>query len=154
MDQTEGIRNLATACLADENHFIVDVILSSKKGPKKVLVVIDGDRGVTIDECADMSRKLSKALDDSDFFLEPYFLEVSSPGLDHPLILNRQFKKNIGRKLKIVMDNKTMEGLLENVTEDGIQINREIGSGKKKETQTDTISFSDIKKAFVLISFK
>lgn len=154
MDPAEGIRNLATACLTDENHFIVDVIVSSKKGPKKVLVVIDGDQGVTIDECADMSRRLSKALDDSDFFQDTYLLEVSSPGLDHPLTLNRQFKKNIGRKLKIVMDSKTMEGLLENVTEDGILINREVGSGKKKETLKDTISFSDIKKAFVLISFK
>lgn len=154
MDQAEEIKNLATACLIDESHFIVDVLVSSKKGPRKVLIIMDGDQGVTIDECADVSRKLSKSLDDSDFFKDQYLLEVSSPGLDHPLTLQRQFKKNIGRKLKVVTANKTTEGLLEKVTDEGIFISTQISSGKKKEEVTDTIPFSEIKKAFVLISFK
>ncbi|HEX5172494.1 MAG TPA: ribosome maturation factor RimP [Cyclobacteriaceae bacterium] len=150
MDSAEEIRNLAAACLANEDKFIVDVLVSSRKGPKKVLVVIDGDKGVTIDDCAEVSRKLSKALDDSELIKDQYLLEVSSPGLDHPLTLNRQFRKNIGRKLKIVTDNMTLEGKLEFVDEDSIRIRRSVG----KDELSETIPFSAIKKAFVLISLK
>lgn len=151
MDQAEEIRNLAEACLEDENKFIVDVSVSSRKGPKKILVIIDGDQGVTIDDCAEMSRKLSKALDDSGLFQDQYLLEVSSPGLDHPLTLKRQFRKNIGRKLKVVRVDQTLEGLLQAVTEDEVVIRKRTGKG---DETTESIPFSEIKKAFVLISFK
>lgn len=151
MDQAEEIRNLAAACLEDENKFIVDISVSSRKGPKKVLIIIDGDNGVTIDDCAEVSRRVSKALDEAALFQDQYLLEVSSPGLDHPLILKRQFRKNIGRKLKIVKADQTVEGLLETVTEDVVTIRRR---KEKGEETTESIPFSEIRKAFVLISFK
>ena len=151
MDQAEEIRNLAAACLEDESKFIVDISVSSRKGPKKVLIIIDGDNGVTIDDCAEVSRRVSKALDEAALFQDQYLLEVSSPGLDHPLILKRQFRKNIGRKLKIVKADQTVEGLLETVTEDAVTIRRR---KEKGEETTESIPFSEIRKAFVLISFK
>src|SRR3954464_14928510 len=108
MERTEEIRQLAESALT-EGQFIVD-ILASLKGQKKILVLVDSDRGLHIDECAEISRKLSKALDDSGFMEENYMLEVSTPGVEHPLKLKRQYIKNIGRNVKVKLADKTMEG--------------------------------------------
>jgi ribosome maturation factor RimP len=154
MDLSEEIRKLAESELAS-GQFVVDVISSSRQGPKKVLVVVDADQGINIDECAAISRRLSKALDDSGLLVEDnYLLEVSTPGLDQPLKLKRQYAKNIGRNLKLKLHDRTIEGRLSEVQEDQIVLNQETGVGKHKEVQTIVIPFSHIDKAFVLISFK
>jgi ribosome maturation factor RimP len=153
MDLSEEIRNLAGSKLAP-GQFIVDVIISAKKGPKKVLVIVDGDHGFNIDDCAELSRYVSKALDDGGQIDDNYLLEVSTPGVDHPLKLKRQYIKNIGRGLKVKLQEKTVEGKLAEVLEEKIILTQEIGSGKKKETQNIEIPFADIDKAFVLVSFK
>jgi ribosome maturation factor RimP len=150
MNAADDIKNLAKNCLEGDDKFIVDVLVSSKRGSGKVLVIVDGDNGVSIDDCADLSRKLSKALDDSSIFQGHYLLEVSSPGLDHPLTLKRQFIKNIGRKLKIVKADTVIEGSLEGVSEVEITVKRALNG----EQVSEAIPFSEIRKAFVLISFK
>lgn len=154
MDLTEEIKRLAVSKLTDPSQFLVEVLVSSKKGPKKVLVIVDGDNGITIDDCAAISRELSVALDDSALVDENYMLEVSTPGLDHPLKLKRQYKKNIGRKLKVKLADTIVEGTLTEVNEDTILLSQETGSGKKKELKIIDIQFSEIEKAFVLVSFK
>ena len=107
MELTEKIRDLAQATLTDENLFIVDVIYSLKQGPsKKMMVIVDGDKGVTIDDCVYISRELSKILDETNLVDDHYLLEVSTPGLDHPLKLKRQYKKNVGRSLKVHFKDK------------------------------------------------
>jgi ribosome maturation factor RimP len=154
MDLTEEIKRLAVSKLTDPSQFLVDVLVSSRTGPKKVLVIVDGDNGITIDDCAAISRELSAALDDSALVDENYMLEVSTPGLDHPLKLKRQYKKNIGRKLKVKLPGNIVEGTLTEVNEDTIILSQETGSGKKKEVKIIDIQFSEIEKAFVLVSFK
>ena len=153
MDLTEQIKELAASKLAP-SQFIVDVIVSSKKGPKKVLVIVDGDQGFSIDDCAELSRHLSKTLDDTGLIDDNYLLEVSTPGLDHPLKLKRQYVKNIGRGLKLKLQDKIIEGKLAEVLDDKVVLHQETGAGKKKELKTLDVSFSDIEKAFVLVSFK
>lgn len=140
--------------LTDDSQFIVDVVVKGHKGPKKVLVVLDGDRGVTIDDCANLSRELSKAFDDMQLFDESYTLEVSTPGLDQPLKLRRQYHKNIGRRLKLVTQQGIVEGKLLAVSEEKIALEEEIGTGKEKQVERIEIPFSNIEKTFVLISFK
>jgi ribosome maturation factor RimP len=154
MDLTEEIKRLAVSKLTDPSQFLVDVVVSSRQGPKKVLVIVDGDNGITIDDCASISRELSATLDDSALVDENYMLEVSTPGLDHPLKLKRQYKKNIGRKLKVKLPDTIVEGTLTEVNEDTIVLSQETGSGKKKEVKIIDIQFSEIEKAFVLVSFK
>lgn len=137
------------------NQFLVDVIVKGHKGPQKVLVVIDSDKGVTIDECADLSRELSKAFDDTQLFTNSYMLEVSTPGLDQPLRLNRQYHKNVGRGVRVVKkDQQIIEGKLIEVTDTLIKVEQEIPVGKIKEKVMLGIPFSEIDKTFVLISFK
>jgi ribosome maturation factor RimP len=154
MELNEEIKRIAESKLTDPSQFLVEVLVSSRKGPKKVVIIIDGDNGITIDDCGNISRELSKAFDDSGLLDESYMLEVSTPGLDHPLKLKRQYRKNIGRKLKIKLADKLVEGQLTTVDDDHITINQETGSGKKKEITTLNIPFSEIEKAFVLVSFK
>jgi ribosome maturation factor RimP len=154
MDLVEEIRSLATGNLSPDK-FVVEVLISGKKIPKRVMVILDGDHGITIDDCADLSRVLSKELDERAFFGdENYMLEVSTPGLDHPLRLKRQYYKNIGRSLKVKSKETITEGRLKEVTDDKIVLEQETGSGKKKEVKDIEIPFSEIDKAFVLVSFK
>lgn len=137
------------------DKFVVDVVVSGKKLPKKVLVIIDGDSGVTIDDCAGLSRLLSKGFDEAGFFGDDnYLLEVSTPGLDHPLKLKRQYFKNAGRNLRVISRQGMVEGKLKEVTDDKIVLARESGSGGKKEMSDVEISFDEIEKAFVMVSFK
>ena len=154
MVSIEEIKSVITTKVTDPRQYLVDVIIKGHKGPQKVLIVIDGDRGVTIDDCANLSRELSKTFDDAQFFDESYMLEVSTPGLDQPLKLKRQYFKNIGRRLRVVTKQQEEEGKLLAVSDVQIQLEKEIGAGKHKETKVVEIPFIDIEKTFVLVSFK
>jgi len=153
MDAVEEIKKMAIEKLANESQFIVDVHVSSRKGPKKVLVLLDGDNGITIDDCANLSRELSKTLDEASWMEESYTLEVSTPGLDQPLQLHRQYKKNIGRSLKVKLQDKIVEGKLTDVLDDKIILASGMGKNKKEIKMTE-ILFSEIEKALVIVSFK
>jgi len=154
MDLSAEIKKIAESNLTDSSHFIVDVIVSAKKGPKKVIVLMDGDNGISIDACANMSRALSQHLDEMADLEESYTLEVSTPGVDHTLKLNRQYPKNIGRSLRVKWADQQVEGKLEQVSDLAISLVVVEGKGKKKEEKKVIIPFSEIEKAFVLVSFK
>lgn len=153
MDLGEDIKKLAEEYLLP-GQFLVDVVISARKGPKKVVVLVDGDAGFSIEDCAELSRHLAKTLEDRNLIEDNYLLEVSTPGLDHPLKFKRQYMKNIGRFLKVKLADKVVEGKLEVVSENFIVLKQETGTGKKKETTSVEISMADIEKAFVQISFK
>lgn len=152
MDAAEEIRKIAEGKLKDSSQFVVDVIVSSKRKPQKVTVVVDGDAGISIDDCADISREVAKVLDDSLVLTDSYVLEVTTPGLDQPLKLHRQYKKNIGRRMRIKVSDKVVEGKLLGVSDSGVTI--EQGDGKKIEKSVVELKFSEIDKSIVLVSFK
>jgi len=154
MESIEGLKGIITSKLTEPSQFLVDVIVKGHKSAQKVLIVIDGDQGVTIDDCANLSRELSKVFDDLHLFEESYLLEVSTPGLDHPLKLKRQYFKNIGRKIKVTTFQDTDEGKLISVDDEKITLEKELGTGKQKQTKLIDIPFTDIDKTFVLVSFK
>ncbi len=156
MDVVEKIKALAQTHLNDPSHFVVDVILSKHK-PFKVTVILDGDNGITIDDCSLLSRALSEDLDNIDLIKDNYTLEVGTPGLDQPLKLKRQFAKNVGRELKVHRKDKTiMQGRLKEFAEDKIVMETElkVKAGKNKEFALTEIPFSEIEKAIVMVSFK
>ncbi len=154
MEVTEQIERLAKTLVTDKSQFIVEVVASLRKKPNKLIVIIDGDNGVTIDDCAELSRAISETLDKSEILKDPFMLEVSTPGLDHPLKLLRQYHKNKGRKVRVKHTNGVVEGVLTGVSEKEITLQEETGKGKKKEVKEISIPFSDIDKTFVLVSFK
>jgi len=155
MDVVEKIKELAQSHLKDPGHFVVDVILSKHK-PYKVTVILDGDHGITIDDCSLLSRAISEDLDTIDLIKDNYTLEVGTPGLDQPLKLKRQYARNVGRSLKIHQKDKSiMQGLLIETADEKIVIETEAKEkGKKKEFIKTEIPFSEIEKAFVMVSFK
>lgn len=133
-------------------HFLVEVRI---KPTNNVKVFIDADEGVVLSDLIDYNRKLYRQLEESDLFPGGDFsLEVSSPGLDEPLKLFRQYKKNIGRFVDITLkDTSKKEGKLLEATEDGIVIESETGKGKKKEVKQETVLFDDIKNTKIQIKF-
>lgn len=134
---------------------MVNVSVSALSGPQKVTILLDGDQGVTIDDCAELSRSLTEVMEEQGLIGDNFTLEVSTPGVDKPLALKRQYARNTGRRLKIYRNDKsTLEGKLSEVREDSITVEVETGEGKKKEVNAVTIGFADIEKAVVQVSFK
>jgi ribosome maturation factor RimP len=154
MDIRAKLTELAEASLLNSTQFIVDVIASSRN-LSKVTVIVDGDLGITIGDCGLISRELAKKLDEIDLGNSNYVLEVSTPGLDHPLRLNRQFQKNIGRGLKVHRKDKSIVlGKLVSVSPGTIQLKMESREGKTVVEHELAIPFDEIEKAFVMVSFK
>ncbi len=150
------IKAMAEESLPDNDLFIVDISVSDSAVRPKILVLADGEQGITIDQCARISRRINAKI--AEMFGEEmaYVLEVSSPGVDYPLTQPQQFKRNVGRSLKVKMQDGTEKtGKLEEVTETGINLLEEIKlKGKKATYEPVQIPFGDIVKANVVISFK
>ena len=136
----------------EPEYFLVDVKI---KPTNNVKVFIDGDQGISIEKCVRFNRALYKRLEDNALFPNGDFsLEVSSPGLDEPLKLHRQYKKNIGRQVELVLqDGSTAEGRLLEVSEDGIIVEEIRGKNKKKEIVNHTFLFENIKTTKIQVVF-
>ena len=135
-----------------EDFFLVEVIF--KKGKRSAIhILADTDAGITLKECVSISRKLGALLEEDPEFQFPYTLEVSSPGLDRPLLLKRQYSKNIGRSLKVILKNGEIhEGVLTEVREDDFDL--KVTHKKEKVSSLIPVSFDTLKEAKVVISFK
>src|SRR5690606_13292675 len=101
----------------------------------------DGDQGISIQDCAAISRYVGFQLEESDAISHAYRLEVSSPGIDRPLSMVRQYRKNVGRTVQVSMpDGVTKAGKLLEVADDAIVIVETIKEkGKKAVEQQQTI---------------
>jgi len=133
--------------------FVVDIKMHANG---KLIILVDGDNGIGIAECAAISRYVGFKLEEENTIEEAYNLEVSSPGLDTPLTSARQYTKNIGRDLAIKMaDGVKREGKLTALAEDAIVIEEQIKQkGKKAEVVESVIPIDKITETKVLISFK
>lgn len=150
---TEQISQMVNRIIADDPaYFLVSVQV---KPTHNVKVYLDADTGVSIDRCVSYNRLLYKELEASGIFPSGEFsLEVSSPGLDEPLKMVRQYQKNIGRKVDLsLLDGRALQGTLVAVHPEHIRIAVEKGKGKKKETVEEDIPFSGIKSTKVMIVF-
>jgi ribosome maturation factor RimP len=123
------------------------------KPTNNIKIFLDGDSGVTIEAVSKINRALYKYMEETELFPNGDFsLEVSSAGVDEPLKFLRQYKKNIGRKVEITLnEGEPVEGTLKEATEAEITIEEVIG--KKKEIKETVIPFNNIKKTVVQISF-
>lgn len=137
------------------DHFFVDIkILPGNK----VQVFLDADDGIKIDTCANVSRYLEQYLDEEKPLGEKYILEVSSPGMETPLKVLRQYKRRIGREVKVVkLDGERIDGVLKSADENGIVVEQEITTGKGKaktvETKVFEIKFDEIKSTKLNFNF-
>lgn len=151
--QIEKIEEFVKRFIKDEKElFLVEVKIAPGN---KVTVLLDGDKGVTIDNCTVINKALYKFIEEKEVFGNSNFsLEVSSFGVSRPLQLLRQFKKNIGRNVEIVMNEGTkIEGTLTEANEKEIKIEQITGKGNKMTKKMTTILFNQIKHTTVLITF-
>ena len=134
--------------------FLIDLTLHSDN---KISVVIDGDNGVTVEDCMFMSRAIENNLDREE---DDFSLDVASSGATSPLVNKRQYKKNIGRTLQVkAQPDLKIEGVLSDVNEDEVTLEWEtkeakpIGKGKIKVKKQAKIMYDDILEAKVIIKF-
>lgn len=149
----EAITQKLEPLLAENpTHFLVEIRI---KPTNNIKVFIDSDEGMPLSGLIRYNRALYKVLEESGMYPDGNFsLEVSSPGVDEPLKLNRQYKKNVGRYLEVkLQDDSVKEGKILEAQEDGIVLETETGKGRKKEIKQETVLFSDIKKATVQVKF-
>ncbi len=154
----QKIAELLTAKFEEEafqDCFLVEVKL---RPGNKLEVFIDNDNGVTHQLCQQISRLLEEVLDNEGWLGDRYTLEVSSPGLDAPLRLKRQYFKNVGRNVRVELTNGTShQGLLCEVTENYILLSQQTtakkGKQKVEQTRETLIPFDQIRKTTVLIQF-
>ncbi len=134
--------------------FLVDLKISASSD---ITVILDGDHGVSLQDCLDASRAVEFNLDRE---VHDFGLQVMSAGLSEPLASPRQFRKNIGRTIDVLLsDDSKVEGELVNVDEEKIVIRLEyrrpklVGKGKEDVVEDKEIPYSEIKKALVVIKF-
>ena len=132
--------------------FLVDVRI---KPTNNIKVALDADGGISIEKCVSFNRKLYKQLEEAAMYPEGDFsLEVSSPGLDEPLKMHRQYVKNINRSVEVTqLDGTLTEGVLTAVNENEIAVEETKGKNKKKEVVQHTIPFTNIKSTKIQIKF-
>jgi len=122
----------------------------------KLIIHVDGDEGISIQDCAAISRHVGFHLEEENAIEKAYNLEVSSPGVGEPLRLKRQYEKNIGREVSVKLAGGDIkEGKLLGVNEQSITIEAKVKEkGKKAQLVETTIDFDNIIETKVLISFK
>lgn len=150
----EKLEEFVTAQFSDKlflDCYLVDLVI---KESQFIKVFVDADDGITLDRCAKLNRLIRSYVEEHIKDGEKYKIEVSSPGLDRPLTLLRQYKKNIGRKFEIKEKSGTVKkGLLREVDGDFITIEyvETVKQGKKKikEKRFYKIPFEEIAESFV-----
>lgn len=133
--------------LAGSDKFLVDLKISTDN---RINVSIDGDSGITIDDCIELSRAIENSLDRDE---EDFELNVASAGLDQPLKLRRQYKKNIGQDLTVTtFQGETFEGRL--IDADEAHITLRLPGKKNLGAQPLQFAYPDIKTAKIVIKFE
>ena len=150
----EKIIQLLTEGLNEKpSIFLIDLTITDAF---KVIVTLDGDSGVQLQDCIDVSRLIENNLDREE---QDFSLEVASVGVGSPLKLVRQYIKNIGRLLIVKLANETIEAKLTNANENFITLAwearepKKIGKGKETIQKSLEIPYSDIKEAIVTVTF-
>ncbi len=155
MDFKSKVKGLLEEGLAEHPElFLIDFSISADY---KISVVIDGDNGVVVQDCIEVSRSIEHNLDREE---QDFSLEVASAGATAPLKFPRQYRKNLGRTLEVTTnDDNITEAKLIDANEDFITLEwkprepKKIGKGKETVVKNAEIPYISIKKAVVVISF-
>ncbi|MGB5288607.1 MAG: hypothetical protein WBQ32_10910 [Ignavibacteriaceae bacterium] len=143
----ENIREIAQQIAERNNLFLVDLIVRGLESNRVIEVFIDGEKNITADDCASVSREIIKQIDENNL-IKSYRLDVSSPGIDRPLIFLKQFPKHINRVFEVefnaVESSSTFKGKLISIEDEVLTF---------KSNKEIKIKFKDIIKAKVLVSF-
>ena len=151
---TEVVEELSLPILEELQLELVEVEYVKEGKSWFLRVYIDKETGVDIEDCGNVSEKLSEKLDEVDPIPQNYFLEVSSPGAERPLKKEKDFHNAIGKNVYIktyepILDEKEFEGMLNAF--DGNEVTLEIRIKTRKKTVV--IPYEKVAKARLAISF-
>lgn len=133
--------------------FLISLTIGSGN---KITVTLDGDNGVNLQDCIDVSRAIEHNLDREE---EDFSLEVASAGATSPLQKPRQYRKNLGRTLKVKTETEQIEAEITDANDNFIVLEwkarepKKIGKGKETVSKRAEIPYGDIKEAVVVIKF-
>ncbi|HBK82753.1 MAG TPA: ribosome assembly cofactor RimP [Flavobacterium sp.] len=155
MNFKEKVLDLLNACLLKKpSMFLIDCSVSEDY---KISIVLDDDYGVILQDCIDISRAIESELDKEEI---DFSIDVASAGVSLPLKFIRQYKKNVGRNLKITtQEHDKLEAKLVEANDQNITLEwqsrepKKVGKGKETVTNKKQIAYQDIKEAIVLVSF-
>ncbi len=154
MNFKETVQSLLSDALAERpSLFLIDCTITDEN---KITVIIDGDGGVILQDCIDISRAIEHNIDREE---HDFALEVASAGLSTPLKFVRQYKNNIGRTLIVKWNDQIIEATLADANEDYITLTwqarepKKIGKGKETVLKTQQIPYQEIKEATVTVTF-
>ncbi|KJY41527.1 ribosome maturation protein RimP [Streptomyces sp. NRRL B-1568] len=151
--QSERLRELL-APLVSARELELEEVEVTPAGKRRVLrIVVDSDEGVQLDTCADLSRDISTALDETDVMGgAPYVLEVTSPGADRPLTQHRHYVRATGRLIKAQLtEGGELVARIVSVDETGLDL--EVPGVKGRKPTSRRLAFDEIAKARVEIEF-
>ena len=150
----EKVNSALVECLLEKpSIFLIDLIITDAF---KVTVNLDGDNGVALQDCIDVSRFIDANLDREE---QDYSLEVASVGVGSPLKFVRQYKKNIGRTLIVKTESEIIEAELVDATDDFVILSwearepKKIGKGKETIQKELNLPYEKIKEAVVTVTF-
>ena len=144
---------LAEALLEKPSVFLIDLIITDAF---KVIVTLDGDNGVALQDCIDVSRAIENNIDREE---QDFSLEVASVGVGSPLKFVRQYKKNIGRTLIVKTGSEIIEAELVDANDDFVILSwkarepKKLGKGKETVQKELKLPYADIKEAIVTVTF-
>lgn len=144
---------LEEALLEREDLFLIDF---SVTGENNISIIIDGDQGVTVEDCIFISRAIEHNIDREE---HDFALEVASGGATTSLKLPRQYKKNIGRDLEVKTATETITAKLVSASDEAIELEwkarepKPVGKGKVTVQKKANIAYNDILEAKVMIKF-
>ncbi len=144
---------VSDALIAKPSLFLIDLTISNTF---KITVNLDGDTGVDLQDCIDISRLVEGNLDREE---QDFSLEVASVGIGSPLKLVRQYIKNVGRTLIVKLATETIEAELVEANDNFIILSwmarepKKIGKGKETVQKRQQIPYTEIKEAIVTVTF-
>lgn len=126
MDLLDKIKPLVTEVLDELGIELVDIQFKGATGNRFLRIFVDTGTGITIAQCEAASRAIAEVLDMENIISDRYRLEVSSPGVERPLKSEPDFRKNIGRRVRITYSleaqKQTITGIIEAVENGVVQL--------------------------------
>lgn len=146
----DRIRALVEETIAGSGMYVVDITIRGRKGSQVVDVYLDREGDLSVDDLARVSREVGFLLDAEDLIAGRYNLNVSSPGADRPLTDPRQYRKHVGRRLRVHL-RAPEDGAAEVVEGELAEAGAESIDVRVSRKETRTLAFADIDKAHVLL---
>ena len=133
----EKVENLVKKKIEDIGYELYDVLYLKEGKDYTLRIVIDNEKGITLEDCEKVNDSITDILDEADYIKDGYFLEVSSPGIERTLRKTWQLKKNIGEEVEVKLfkkdENNLKEytGILNEVTDEYLKVQCEDGKDYK-----------------------